>query len=463
MKKLIIFLIVILITLNDFAQSPEKMSYQCVIRDAGGILVTNHSIGIRISILQGGSTGTVIYQETYNPNPQTNTNGLVSIEIGSGSALTGIFSAIAWASGPYFLKTETDPTGGTTYTIIGTSQLLSVPYALHSKIAETANYNSLSNLPALNISNWNTAFSWGNHTGLYRPISYVPAWGDITGKPTTLSGYGITDAVNTTGNQTIDGNKTFTGTISVSSQYITNVANPVNDQDAATKSYVDVLAAKITMLENTLKAGGIVTDVDGNSYNAVVIGTQTWMAENLKATKYNDGTAIPNVTDNTAWGALTTGAYCDYSNTPSNSTIYGRLYIWYSVDNNSATKVASNGGKNVCPTGWHVPTNSEWSSLTTYLGGESVAGGKLKEIGTAHWLSPNTGATNETGFTALPGGYRYGNGAFSYIGTGGNWWSSTESSTSDAWLRYLRYYFSNVYGYPINKQDGFSVRCLKDN
>src|SRR5664280_1993486 len=178
---------------------------------------------------------------------------------------------------------------------------------------------------------------------------------------------------------------------------------------------------------------GTITDVDGNIYNTVTIGTQTWMAENLKTTKYNDGTAIPLVTDNSAWATLTTGAYSNYSDNPSNSTTYGRLYNGYVVDNNAATKVASNGGKNVCPTSWHVPTDAEWITLTTYLGGGSVAGGKLKETGTTHWTTPNTGATNETGFTALPGGYRSTNGAYNNFEDYGYWWSSTEYSATITW------------------------------
>jgi len=184
MKKLFTLIMVIFITFSVFSQSPEKMSYQCVVRNASGILMANQSVGIKISILQGNPSGTVIYSETYSPNPQTNANGLLTIEIGGGTTITGTFSAINWASGPYFLKTETDPTGGTTYTITGTSQLLSAPYALLAKTAATANYNDLSNLPALNISNWNTAFGWGNHAGLYRPVGWVPAWTDVTGKPT---------------------------------------------------------------------------------------------------------------------------------------------------------------------------------------------------------------------------------------------------------------------------------------
>jgi hypothetical protein len=183
MKKLLLCLVVISITLSAFTQAPQKMSYQCVLRNASGALITNQSVGLKISILQGTPSGTVIYSETYSPNPQTNANGLLTIEIGGGTPVTGTFSAINWASGPFYIKTETDPTGGTTYTITGTSQLLSVPYALYAKTAATADYNSLLNLPSLNISNWNTAYGWGNHAGLYRPVGWVPAWSDVTGKP----------------------------------------------------------------------------------------------------------------------------------------------------------------------------------------------------------------------------------------------------------------------------------------
>lgn len=203
-------------------------------------------------------------------------------------------------------------------------------------------------------------------------------------------------------------------------------------------------------------------DGDNINYPVVVIGTQTWMAENLKTTKYNDGTPIPLITVDLTWAAATTGAYSDYSNTPSNSTTYGRLYNWYSVDNNADTKVASNGGKNVCPVGWHVPSDAEWTTLTTDLGGISVAGGKLKETGTTHWASSNTGATNETGFTTLPGGEREFDGTFWLIGFNGYWWSSTQSSTSEAWYRVIYYSGSSVGRNSNGKQAGLSVRCLRD-
>jgi uncharacterized protein (TIGR02145 family) len=205
-----------------------------------------------------------------------------------------------------------------------------------------------------------------------------------------------------------------------------------------------------------------VKDIDGNVYKTVKIGTQVWMAENLKTTKYNDGTVIPNMTDNTTWAALTTGAYSDYNNTPANSATYGRLYNWYTLDNNARTKMTSNGGKNVCPTGWHAPSDAEWTTLTAYLEGERVAGGKLKETGTIHWKSPNTGATNESGFTALPSGDRDGNGSYNLIGSFGYWWSSMEYYAAVAYYRLIYYEDTKFQSYSFSKRGGLSVRCLRD-
>ncbi len=356
MKKLFTLFVIIPLTISVFAQSPQKMSYQAVVRNTGGVLQANQPVGMKISILQGSATGTPVYVETHTTT--TNANGLATIEIGGGTIVTGTFAGINWSGGTYFIKTETDPAGGTNYTITGTSQILSVPYALYAKTAKTADYNDLTNRPSLfdgtwtsltgkpsfatvatsgsyndltnkptlfdgawsgitakpttlagygitdgmstshatygitsamitnwntaygwgnhsglyklnsyvpawveitgkptfaavatsgtfadllskpttlagygitnamstshaansitttMMTNWNTAFGWGNHAGLYRPITYVPAWSEITSKPTTLSGFGITDAVNKSENQTITGVKTFKGTTS---------------------------------------------------------------------------------------------------------------------------------------------------------------------------------------------------------------------------------------------------------
>ena len=194
------------------------------------------------------------------------------------------------------------------------------------------------------------------------------------------------------------------------------------------------------------------TDGDNNNYPSVTIGSQVWMAVNLKTTKYNLGNVITPVTDNTAWSTNTTGAYCNYSNTLANSDIYGRLYNWYVV--------ASTNSLKVCPTGWHVPTDGEWTTLSTSLGGEIVAGGKLKETTTTHWSSPNTDATNETGFTALPGGYRDVSGSFGLVGTYSFWWSSSISGTTYAWYRYLVNSNGSIAGGDNDQKAGFYVRCL---
>ena len=196
-----------------------------------------------------------------------------------------------------------------------------------------------------------------------------------------------------------------------------------------------------------------VTDADGNLYNTVTIGTQVWMQKNLKTTKYSNGDAIPNVTDATAWISLETGAYCWFRNDSATyKDDYGALYNWF----------AAADIRNVCPTGWHVPSDAEWTTLTTYLNGDSVAAGKLKETGTNHWRTPNTGATNVTGFTALPGGERDIAGTFDSWTGWGHWWSSTEVSTANAYLRYMVFRDSNVGTANTYKSNGFSVRCLKD-
>jgi uncharacterized protein (TIGR02145 family) len=180
------------------------------------------------------------------------------------------------------------------------------------------------------------------------------------------------------------------------------------------------------------------------------------MSENLRTTKYRNGDTIPNITDENKWSVLTTGAYCNYYNDSIYSDIYGRLYNWFTVTDS----------RNIAPAGWHVPTNAEWTELINYLGGESVAGGKLKETGTAHWLGPNKGATNETGFTALPGGLKIMNNIsspFAGLGSDGSWWSIEKSSLIGAWGVDIRYYENDarlMQDFPVNY--GFSVRCIKD-
>jgi uncharacterized protein (TIGR02145 family) len=195
-----------------------------------------------------------------------------------------------------------------------------------------------------------------------------------------------------------------------------------------------------------------IIDNDNNTYKLVTIGAQVWMAENLKTTKYSDGTAILLVKDNTLWRNLTTPGYCWYNNdSVTYKNTYGALYNWYAIDT-----------LNLCPQGWHVSTNKDWKILTTYLGGEIFAGGKIKEKGTIHWKSPNTGADNSSGFTALPGGYRDGMGGFNYLGNYGIWWSVASHGIFKVWKVMLFDYGAGMDISYDGKNLGFSVRCVKD-
>ncbi len=200
-------------------------------------------------------------------------------------------------------------------------------------------------------------------------------------------------------------------------------------------------------------------DADGNLYSTVTIGTQVWMVENLKTTKYNDGAAIPNVTEYT-WGNLQTDAYCWFNNDIANKTPYGALYNWFAAKSSK-----------LCPTGWHVATLEDWTTLVTYLGGIDVAGGKLKEAGTAHWLDQNVGATNESGFTALPGGYRgsgLGDGTFYLLGYYGWYWTSTVYPMDPVFDHIAGYNWqmtggsSNCLQSNLWDMMGLSVRCIKN-
>jgi uncharacterized protein (TIGR02145 family) len=189
-------------------------------------------------------------------------------------------------------------------------------------------------------------------------------------------------------------------------------------------------------------------DIEGKKYKTIVIGTQIWMAENLRSAKLNDGTDIPYTSDIYKWASLTTPGYSWYN---GDSVGYGAVYNWYTV-----------GTGKLCPQGWHVPSDEEWTVLTDYLGGSSVAGGLLKEVGSVHWIKPNAGATNESGFTALPSGYRGANGGYSNLGHYGVWWTSTEWSSGGAWYRDLYNGYESVDRSNTSKKGGGSVRCVKN-
>jgi uncharacterized protein (TIGR02145 family) len=221
------------------------------------------------------------------------------------------------------------------------------------------------------------------------------------------------------------------------------------------KIIVLILITSIGLLQSCKKDEVItapitVTDIDGNTYSTITVGGVVWMAENLRTTKYNDGTAITTGLSNTDWSNTTIGAYSIYDNDPANNTTYGKLYNWYAV----------NTGK-LAPAGWHVATEAEYTALIDNLGGSSVAGGKLKSTSSL-WDAPNTGATNSSGFNGLPGGYRSMSGNYSLEGKTGYWWANTERNASQGEYTNLDNDFAATARNGATKSFGYSVRCVRN-
>jgi uncharacterized protein (TIGR02145 family) len=195
------------------------------------------------------------------------------------------------------------------------------------------------------------------------------------------------------------------------------------------------------------------TDKDGNHYNTIIIGNQEWMSENLRVTHYQDGSKIPNIKEDNTWKNLTYGAMCWPDNDSiTKRTEYGGLYNWNSIIDN----------RKLCPVGWHIPTDQDWTVLSEYLGEDQTAGGKMKEAGTAHWVIISLGADNSSGFTALPGGLRNPNGLFAALGSYAYFWSKTENDATTSWVRSIGYGSDKLFKLTSPKINGLSVRCLKD-
>ncbi|MCG8701509.1 MAG: hypothetical protein MI922_25890 [Bacteroidales bacterium] len=548
-KNIILFTALSFLTLLS-AQSPGKISYQAVIRNSGNELVVNSTIGMRISLLKGSSTGVSVYTETQTT--ATNGNGLISIEIGSG-ATTDDFSTIDWANGPYFIQVEIDISGGDNYTISGTSQLLSVPYALYAKSAGTVSENDplfkasiAAGITAADTTRWGTKDSSPESD----PVFSASVAKGISAADTTRWGSGVNDynaLVNKPSSLSEIG-------MDGGAQTLTNLADPTNPQDAATKAYIDNLLIQIIetaklfsagynenqlyngghSIEDILLAGGdggelykagapvsdllaegitvkqlwnagatakelsdagasvtdminagvavidlfnlghgvgkleyygansdsliaaglvgTMTDIEGNTYKWVKIGNQVWMAENLRTTKYNDNSSIPWVTSSGWLSTTTTPMYCWYANdSATHAATYGALYNWYAASQ-----------PNVCPTGWHVSTDAEWIALTDHLGGLSSAAGQLKKTGTTYWDSPNTGASNYSGFNAIGSGRI--NPPSDYLKRGAYYWTSSEPSPGDydGWRYNLIHNKTSVSRVDNHKYYGGSIRCVKD-
>ena len=374
MKKFTLLLSAILMSLAMLAQAPAGINYQTVIRDGDGNILPDTELSLQMTIRTGAPDGEVVYTETHDVT--TNAFGLVNLVIGSGTPQNGTFDEIAWGDGDKYLETAIDVDGGETFTILGVTQFLSVPYAYEANRSKS-----------LVLSDEN-----GNE-------------------------YEI--KVDTLGN------------------------------------------LSSTIIEIVWECGDILIDSrDGQQYETVEIGDQCWMAENLNIGERIEGTE--EMPDNG-----TIEKYC-YNNSDAQCDTYGGLYQWNEMMQYTTTA----GVQGICPDGWHLPTDAEWCTLeqevdptitcsSTGLRGID-GGGKLKETGTTHWNSPNTSATNSSGFMALPGGYRDTNGSFYSQGDYGFWWSSSEFDASNAWRRYLYYNNAQVSRNNNPKSLGFSARCLQD-
>lgn len=198
--------------------------------------------------------------------------------------------------------------------------------------------------------------------------------------------------------------------------------------------------------------GGGITDIDGNTYRTVRIGDQVWMAENLRSTRFRDGSPIPQVPSQADWEALGSAAWASYDNNALNIAAFGMLYNGFAAED----------PRGLCPSGWRIPTDTDWMLLTEHLGGESEAGGKLKSTGTKVWNNPNVAATDEVGFSALPAGYRFRNGMFDHIGSGAYWWTAADSSASVMTYRMAHYDYADLSWNRSSKSTGYSVRCVKE-
>ena len=575
--KYLIIMSLLIIPILGISQVSQRINFQSILRNTTGEVVSNSSVSLRISILSGTITGTLVYSETHAKT--TDAGGLMSLQIGSGTVLSGVFANIDWGSTSHFIKLEADFSGGSNYVVLGTQELMSVPYALYASKTDTSALNLTSRLATklnatdtvslsnrinakantnsgssdtslLNLTNrFSTKLNVTDTTSLSNRIDLKLTKTDtaslsnridlkltktdtaslsnrIDGKLTKTDTASLSERIDLKLTKTdtaslsnridlkltktdtaslsnrIDGKLTKTDTASLSERINTKLNSSVIDLGIRTGDiiYWDEDLRKFRILApgtagQVLKmsssgipvwgtdattsvsafspCGTTISDIDGNSYNTVLIGAQCWTKENLRVRRYNNGTSIlfdatgGSGGSSTTWQILTIGAHTIYANdsttTPSNRTKYGYLYNWYAAKGIYTTgNIASTDTLNICPSGWHVPTDADWTTLTTELGGESVAGGKMKSVGTSFWNSPNTEATNSSGFSVLPGGYRNSDGSFSFIRVFAFFWSATEDANGNAWNRGLYYNDGYVDRNGDYKSVGASVRCLRD-
>ncbi|MBN2610405.1 MAG: hypothetical protein JXB00_02515 [Bacteroidales bacterium] len=566
MKKALHFIkMVLIISICVFsnvfvsAQLPAKISYQAVIRDNNNNLVALQAIGMQISILQDSVNGTAIYTETHNVT--TNTNGLVSIEIGNGTT-SGNFSAIDWADGPFFIRTAADLSGGANYNITGTSQILGVPFAFFTETSNTARSIIKILSGELGITSGQLAASGISAREMVASGIDIKTMFDGGINVTELLGTGITVAVLVNADLPVD---SLTGA-GITTRQLLDAGEDIDEMLAAGITLSELLAHEVTIADlltagvtvpqlvaenvavaamldagitaeqlvaadedldemlgagisvasllsagvkvsDMLGAGVSVTDLfnagimvgtlqqqgaaqsalisagligttppdgDGNTYSWVRIGDQYWMSEDMKTNHYTDGTPIP---DGTGLGNIKDYRlkyYFSYNDDTLNAITYGYLYTHAAAVNGAAGSDANPSGvQGVCPSGWHVPGDSEWKELEMHLGMSQADADinnyrgtdeseKLKETGTVHWGSSSSSVgTNESGFTGLPGGFRMLD-RFTNITHTASYWTSTKG-TSSGCIRSIYNNHGAIYRNTFNSlTKGLSVRCVKD-
>lgn len=476
-----LFAILMICVSTLFAQAPNKFSYQAVVRNTSNQLVVNTLVGIRVSILQNSATGSVVYSETQMLS--TNANGLVTMNIGDGTVIYGSFNNIDWSAGTFFLKSEIDPTGGTNYSISSTQQLLSVPYALYANEAGNSfsgDYNDLTNKPTIPAAANNATLTIQRNNSTVGTFT-ADASSDKTvniSVPTTTS-----DLTNNSGYITADQLDALLNAMNSRMDSLQTVLSAQNVEIASLSNTVDSLGAYADSLGDIVDECGClstfhcgtstISDYDGNAYSTVKLGGQCWMAENLRTTHYSNGDPIDLST--------TTSTTIPYRYNPASDSTnvgtYGYLYNWAAVMNGATSSEANPSGvQGVCPTGWHVPSDAEWTAMKEYVSSQSqyICGSNSSNIGkalasTTGWDSSTSTAcgvgttqstNNAAGFNARPAGNYYASGGNGF-GYYANFWTTTETS-GNAYSYNLSYTSPSLNRSSSGKASGFSVRCVRD-
>jgi len=452
MKKFYTILCIAIASLTQLqAQAPQGFNYQATVRNSSGDLIVNTNVNFKFSITQGSQTPYTAYSEDHTPS--TDDLGQVSLVIGQGNPITGIFSDIDWSIGNYYLAIELDTGSG--YVAMGTTQLLSVPYALY---AENSG-NSTPTTPNLEevLAENNSANS--------QQIKNLQDPTEAQDAVTLAYVLAQIDQINLNIDHDGDGFSENNGDCDDTNAQVNPGATEIEDGvDNDCDGDID----------EGFDASGTVTDIDGNTYDYLTYGDQVWTVENAEMVTYRDGTEIPQVTDPTQWSNLTTGAWCYYNNDPTKP----RLYNWYAVMGIHDTDPTT-PNKLFAPEGWHVPTDAEWTTLENYLIANgynydgTTTGNKIAKAmaSTTGWnSSTNTGAigndqslNNSSNFNAFPEGIRSNNGPFWSEGDDAVFWTITEYyNTGSAWSGNLYNFNPNLVISTSNKRCGFSVRFVRD-